>query len=67
MPVMANQEQCGSTAPGSEEVVQPLRKVAIHNGGSFACERLELAGQAGDFDVADCKLSCDVASTLLNP
>jgi hypothetical protein len=43
-----------------------LRDVAFHDGESFACEVLELAAQAGDFDVAEFEVYREVASTPLN-
>ncbi|CAL8477066.1 hypothetical protein [Caballeronia sp. S22] len=59
-------EQRGGTASGSEEVVQLLRNVAVHDGGAFACEVLDLADQAGDFDIVDYDVYREVASTPLN-
>lgn len=58
-------ERRGGTASGSEEVVQLLRNGAVVDGESFACEVLDLAGQAGDFDIADYELYREVASTPL--
>ena len=61
-------ERRGGTGSGSQEVVQLLRGVAFHDGESFACEMLELAGQARDFDVTDLDVYRDreVASTPLS-
>jgi hypothetical protein len=66
MAFIIERERRGGTASGSEEVVQLLRDVAFHDGGSFASEVLELAAQAGDFDVAEFEVYREVASTPLN-
>jgi len=59
-------ERRGGTLAGSEEVVQLLRTVAFQDGESFACELLNLARQAGDFDVVDFDVYREVASTPLS-
>lgn len=59
-------ERRGGAASGSEEVAQLLRNVVFDDGESFACELLELAGQAGDFDVTDLDAYREVASTPLS-
>jgi hypothetical protein len=59
-------ERCGGTPFGSDEVVQLLRTVAFHDGEAFACEMLDWALQAGDFDVVDFDVYREVASTPLN-
>jgi len=59
-------ERRGGTASGSEEVVQLLRSVAFHDGERVACELLDLARQAGDFDIADYEVYREVASTPLS-
>jgi hypothetical protein len=47
-------------------VVQLLRNVAFDDGEPFACELLDLARQAGDFDVVDFDVYREVASTPLS-
>ncbi|WMY11093.1 hypothetical protein [Paraburkholderia phenoliruptrix] len=59
-------ERRGGTGSGSEEVAEMLRNVAVGDGESFACELLDLARQAGDFDVTDFEVYREVASTPLN-
>jgi hypothetical protein len=63
---VGERERRGGTASGSEEVVQLLRNVAFDDGEPFACELLDLAGQAGDFDLADADVYREVASTPLS-
>jgi hypothetical protein len=59
-------ERRGGTASGSQEVVQLLRNVAFDDGESFACELLDLAGQAGDFYIADFDVYREVAAMPLS-
>jgi hypothetical protein len=59
-------ERRGGMEFGSAEVVQLLRNVAFHDGEAFACELLDVARQACDFDIADYEVYREVASTPLN-
>lgn len=59
-------ERRGGATCGSAEVIQLLRTVAFHDGEAFACEMLELAGQSGDYDLADFDVYRELASTPLN-
>jgi hypothetical protein len=56
----------GGPPSESGEVTQLLRNVAFHDGEAFACEMLDLAGQAGDYDIADYDVYRELASTPLN-
>ncbi|SAK74549.1 hypothetical protein AWB75_04158 [Caballeronia catudaia] len=59
-------EQRVGTASGSEEVARLLRTVAFRDGEAFACEMLDLARQAGDYDIAEYDVYRELASTPLN-
>lgn len=63
---IVERERRGGPAAESEEVVQLLRAVAFRDGEEFACEMLDLARQAGDYDIADFDVYREVASTTLS-